>query len=59
MLNFDVEAFVENIVAPIVRDTHENVWNNVLMNEVSYVDKNQPLKTKYVRYHTCLFLTMS
>ena len=25
------------------------------MNEVSYVDKNHPLKTKYVRNHTCPF----
>ena len=25
------------------------------MNEVSYVDKNHPLKTKLVRNHTCPF----
>ena len=25
------------------------------MNEISYVDKNHPLKTKYVRNHTCPF----
>ena len=53
--NFDVEAFAENIIAPIDRDSPENVWNNVLMNEVSYVDKNHPLKTKCVRNHTCPF----
>ena len=53
--NFNVEAFAEYIVAPIDRDNPENVWNNVLMNEVSYVDKNHPLKTKYVRNHTCPF----
>ena len=51
--NFDVAAFAENIFAPINRDNPENVWNNVLMNEISYVDKNHPLKTKYVRNHTC------
>ena len=53
--NFDVVAFAENIVAPIDRDNPENIWNSVLMNEISYVDKNHPLKTKYVRNHTCPF----
>ena len=57
--NFDVVAFAENIVAPIDRDNPENVWNSVLMNEVSYVDKNHPLKSKYVSNHTCPFLMMS
>ena len=56
---FDVVAFAKNIVAPIDRDNPENVWNSVLMNGISYVDKNHPLKTKYVRNHTCLFLMMS
>ena len=45
--NFDVEAFAENIVAPIDRDKPGN--------QVSYVDKNHPLKAKYVRNHTCHF----
>ena len=58
-LNFDVEAVAENIVAPIYRDKPENFWNNVLMKEVSYVDKNHTLKTKYVRNHTCPFLTIN
>ena len=48
-------AFAERIVAPIDRDNPENVWNSVLMNEISYVDKNHPLKTRYVRNHTCPF----
>ena len=52
---FDVEVFAENLVAPIDRDNPENVWNNVLMNDVSYVDKDHPLKTKYVRNHTVPF----
>ena len=51
--NFDVEAFAEIIVAPIDRDNPENVWISVLMNEVNYVIKNHPLKTKFVRNHTC------
>ena len=50
-----MEAFAENIVALIDRDNPENVRNNVLINEVSYVDKNHPLKTKYVRNHACHF----
>ena len=53
--NFDVVAFAENFVAPIERLNPENFWNSVLMNEISYVDKNHPLKTKYVRNHTCPF----
>ena len=53
--DFDVEAFAENIVAPIDRDNPENVRNNVLMNKVCYVEKNHPLKTKYVRNQTCPF----
>ena len=48
-------AFAESTVAPIDRDNRENVWNSVLMNGISYVDKNHPLKTKYVRNHTCPF----
>ena len=51
--NFDVVAFAENIVAPIDRDNPENIWNSVLMNEISYVDKNHPLQTKYGRNHSC------
>ena len=50
-----MEAFAENIVAPIDRDNPETVWNNFLMKEVSSVDKNHPLKIKYVRNHTCPF----
>ena len=53
--NFDVVAFAESIVAPIDRNNPENVWNSVLMNEISYVDKNHPLKTKYVRNRTSPF----
>ena len=53
--NFDAVMFAESIVAPIDRDNPENVWNSFLMNEISYVDKNHPLKTKYVRNHTCPF----
>ena len=53
--SFYVAAFAKNIVAPINRDNPENVWNSVLVNEISYVYKNHPLKTKYVRNHTCLF----
>ena len=52
--NFDVVAFAESTVAPIDRDKPENVWNSVLMNTISYVDKKPPLKTKYVR-NTCPF----
>ena len=37
--NFEVLAFAEGIVAPIDRDNPENVWNSVLMNEISNVDK--------------------
>ena len=54
-LKFDVVAFAQSIVAPIGRDNHENVWNSVLMNEISYVDKKHPLKTEYMRNHTCFF----
>ena len=50
----DVIAFKESHVALIDRDNPENVWNIFLMNEISYVDKNHPLKTKYIRNHTCL-----
>ena len=53
--NFGVKTFAENIVAPIDRDNPENVWISCLMNEVNYVIKNHPLKTKYVRNHTCPF----
>ena len=56
--NFGLGAFADYIVAPIDRDIPENVWNSVLMNEVNYVNKNHPLKTKYVRVHTCPFLSM-
>ena len=42
--NFDVVAFAESIVAPIDRDNPENVWNRVLMNKISSVGKNYPLK---------------
>ena len=38
-------ALAESIVAPIDRDNPENVWNRVLMNEISYFDKIHPLKT--------------
>ena len=31
------------------------MFGTLLMNEVSYVDKNHPLKTKLVRNHTCPF----
>ena len=31
------------------------MFGTVLKNEVSYVDKNHPLKTKHVRNHTCPF----
>ena len=53
--NFDVVVFAESIIAPIDRDNRENFWNNVLLHEIGYVDKNHPLKTKYVRNHTCPF----
>ena len=33
----------------------ENFRNSMLMNEICYVDKNHPLKTKCVRNHTCPF----
>ena len=51
----DVIAFTESLVALIDRDNPKNVWNIFLMNEISYVDKDHPLKTKYIRNHTCLF----
>ena len=44
---------MQKIVASIDRDNPENVWNSVLMNDIGYVDKNHPLKTKYPRNHTC------
>ena len=53
--HFNVEEFAEIIVARIDRNNPENVWNSLLMNEVSYFDKNHPLKTEYVRNHTCPF----
>ena len=53
--HFNVEEFSEIIAARIDRNNPENVWNNVLMNEVSYFDKNHPLKTDNVRNHTCHF----
>ena len=40
----------------IISDNPENVWNSVLMNEISYFDKNHPLKIKYVKNHTCPFI---
>ena len=53
--NFYLVAFAESIVAPIDRDFPENFRNSMLMNEICYVDKNHPLKTKCVRNHTCPF----
>ena len=53
--NFDVVDFAESFVAPIDSDNPENVWNSVLMNEISYVDKKHPLITEYVRNQTCPF----
>ena len=53
--NFDVIAVAENIVVPIDRDNPENVWNSVLMNKISSVNKNYPMKTKYARNYTCHF----
>ena len=56
--NFDAERFAENIVAPIDRDNPEN-FASVLMKEVSYVDKNHPLKTELFKIIRAFSLTMS
>ena len=52
--NFDVVAFAEDIVAPIDRDNPENVWNSVLMNEISYGDLKRivNLKLSYKLFRT-------
>ena len=51
-----MEAFAEKIVPPIDSHNAESVWNSIPVNEVNYVNKNDPLKTKYVRNHTCPFI---
>ena len=53
--NFVVVEFAERIVDPIDGDNPENIWNSVLMNEISCVDRNHPLKTKYVGNYTFPF----
>ena len=51
--NLDLAASAESIISPINRYNPEKVWKGVLMNENSYVDKKNHLRTFYVRNHMC------
>ena len=53
--NFDLVAIAKNVVALIDRNIPGHVSNRTLSNEVIYLDKNHPLKIKYVRSYKCLF----